>query len=96
MIGILALIGIFVIMWWLSKVLKKISLGLANASIVLADLAAYCRKKPVNNNRVLWQNIIAEEKLQHITGDVSHASYTQKVREEIEGLISNLDARPPR
>jgi ABC-type multidrug transport system fused ATPase/permease subunit len=83
MFSLLALIGLFVILWWISKVLKKVSLGLASASVVLADLAAYYNKKPVINNRVLRQNINAEEKLHTITGEASNATYTQKVRDEI-------------
>ena len=83
MIGLLAMVGLFVILWWISKVMKKLSVGLANASIVIADLVAYCNKKPLANNRVLQQNISAEEKLHTITGDVSNATYTQQVRDEI-------------
>jgi hypothetical protein len=96
MIEILALTGFFVILWWVSKALKRMSIGLANASVVIVDLVAYCSKKPENNNRVPQQNIMAEEKLHNITGENSNVSYNKKVLDEIEGIIQDLNPRTPR
>lgn len=84
MYGILAVIGLGVILWWVSKGLKHLSAWLENASVTVSDLVI-CKKNNVNN-RVIRQNINAEEQLQNITGDVSHATYTHKVRQEIEEL----------
>lgn len=88
MYGLLAVIGLGVILWWVSKGLKRLSAWLENASITVSDLVV-CNKKNVTN-RVIRQNKIAEEQLQNITGDVSHATYTHKVRQEIEELTKPL------
>jgi hypothetical protein len=96
MFGILAVIGLGVVLWWISKACKKISIGLNDASFLVANIVEYYNKKPVINNRVNRQNKIAEEKLHNITGEVSNATYTHDVREEIEGLINNLPPISPR
>jgi hypothetical protein len=91
MFGILAVIGLGVILWWISKGLKRLSAFLENASTTLADLAV---SSPRNaGQEVKRQNIIAEEKLQSITGGPSNAAYTHQVREEIDTLIKELERR---
>jgi hypothetical protein len=84
MFGILAIIGLGVILWWLSKGLKRLSAWLENASVTIADLAV-CSKKNINS-RTVRQNIIAEKQLQNIKGDVSDVTHTHKVRQEIDEL----------
>ena len=83
--GLLAVIGLGVVLWWISKGLKKLAIMLENASVTMSDYIMHSSK--IQNKRVARQNIIAEKKLHNITGDGSHASYTHQVREEIERLI---------
>jgi hypothetical protein len=89
--GILAIIGLGVILWWVSKGLKKVSAFLENASVTLADLAIHKKMHP---SQVYGrQNKIAEEKLQSITGGMSDVTYTHRVKAEIDSLLREISQR---
>jgi len=89
MIAILVFIGIGVVFWWLSKGLKKLSAWLAVPSSQSAPDPI--KIKAQSHKKILQQNKIAEEQLQSITGESSHAAYQHNVRLEIEELIKQVN-----
>lgn len=90
--GLLALIGLGVILWWISKGLKKLGEGLKSMSVTAADLISIHNKKPLDNNNIIRQNQQAEENLQTIIGEASHVAYTHTVKDEIERLTQEISA----
>lgn len=75
---------------WLSKKIRNLSIWLTEASEALTDQIEIKNKKIQDNRRITQQNINAENKLQNITGETSHAVYTRNVRQEIDELIKEI------
>jgi len=94
MIALLAIICLIFLTIWLSKGLKKVSLWLLTFSEALSSDISSQNKKVQDNNKVIQQNINAEQKLQNITGETSHAAYKRNVRQEIEELLKEIESPP--
>ena len=91
MIGLLAIIGIAVILHWVSKGLKKLSAWLYNLTGTALDVSNI-QNKPKSNKYILRQTKIAEEGLQIITGEESNVAYRHNVQSEIEKLIKEVSS----
>jgi len=92
MIAILAMIGIGVVLWVISKGLLKLSAWLKGVSQTTTDLIAI--HKAQSQKQILRHTKIAEEQLQSITGEPSYAAYNCRVRSEIEDLIKEVNNNP--
>ena len=88
MFGLLAMVGIGFILWWLSKGLKKLSAWLAKLSGTTADLIS-CSCKAKSNKEILWQNKIAKEELRSIKGE-SYVAFNHKVCVKIDPDIDQI------
>jgi hypothetical protein len=90
MIGLLAMLGIGLILWWVSKGLNKLSVWLTVLSGTTADMISIqCKAK--SNKTILQQNKIAEAQLQNIKGESSYVAYQHTVRNEIEEIIKSIN-----
>ena len=90
MIGLLAMVGIGVVLWWISRGLKKLSLWFTNLSSTAIDLVSV-QNKAQSNKIILRQNKIAEEQLQNITGETSHVTFNHLIRSEINKLEQEIN-----
>jgi hypothetical protein len=87
MLSFCALIGIGVILWWISRGLKKFGIFLTTLSGEMADyLGAVQQQKIKPDMKLRQQNKNAAERIQTIKGADSDAYYQRKVQQEIDQL----------
>lgn len=87
MIGLLALIGLIVVLWIVSKGLKRLGTALTNVGDALIDMAAEAHKNRNNPSAEKIQQKLnkIENKIKSLKGD-EDAQYHEKVRREIDEI----------
>jgi hypothetical protein len=89
MIGLLAIIGIALILYFVSKAFKNIGNFLMSMSYAVYDIIDANKHCPHNNKIPVRHDKIVERHLQNKKGE--NDAYTHRVREEIEEIIQGLD-----
>ncbi len=99
MFGLLAIIGIGVVLGWVSKKLKKLSAWLSKLSGAAPDITNSFShtggsvSKAKSHKEILQQNKIAEEQLRSIIGESSNVAYQHDVRAEVEKILQRIDVQ---
>lgn len=85
MISLLAIVGLIVVLWLLSKGLKKMGNTLTSFGDALIDIAADAQKNEHRDKKTQKRLDKMEDKIKSLKGD-DDAAYREKVRREIDDL----------